>query len=289
MQSFKAFFALVAAWHGLCAGRDGADPVRRARRRRRAESQAAMAGAVARSGHRGARGAVSPARRRAVSAGADRACLDPERAASRANAAAGIPRAGGVAGGARLCRAGAGTPGPWRHRRPISRGPGRLRRRQLFPRRAMRPRTRSRRRSTFCAGNPSSGRTARSSSGIPPAAWGALALAGEDPNGVAAIIAFAPGRGGHANDLPNQVCAPHTLIASAAEFGEDARVPVIWLVAANDSYFSPDLSRQLADAFRARRRQGGFPRAAGLRQRGPLAGRDRRRRDRSSAPRWRAR
>jgi len=27
-------------------------------------------------------------------------------------------------------------------------------------------------------------------------------------------------------------------------------VPVIWLVAANDSYFSPDLSRQLANAFR---------------------------------------
>src|SRR5450631_3197333 len=81
-------------------------------------------------------------------------------------------------------------------------------------------------------------------------AWGALALAGENPKGVSAIIAFAPGRGGHANDLPNQVCAPHTLIQSAAEFGEDAQVPVIWLVAANDSYFSPDLSRQLADAFR---------------------------------------
>ena len=32
--------------------------------------------------------------------------------------------------------------------------------------------------------------------------WGALALAGEDPKDVAAIIAFAPGRGGHANDLP---------------------------------------------------------------------------------------
>ena len=28
-------------------------------------------------------------------------------------------------------------------------------------------------------------------------------------------------------------------------------MPVTWLVAANDSYFSPDLSRQLADAFRA--------------------------------------
>ena len=82
-------------------------------------------------------------------------------------------------------------------------------------------------------------------------AWGALALAGENPTDVAAIIAFAPGRGGHANDLPNQVCAPHTLIAAAGEFGKAARVPVTWLVAANDSYFSPALSRQLADAFRS--------------------------------------
>jgi dienelactone hydrolase len=81
-------------------------------------------------------------------------------------------------------------------------------------------------------------------------AWGALALAGENPKGVSAIIAFAPGRGGHANDVPNQVCAPHRLVQSAAEFGEDTRVPVIWLVAANDSYFAPDLSRQMADAFR---------------------------------------
>jgi dienelactone hydrolase len=81
-------------------------------------------------------------------------------------------------------------------------------------------------------------------------AWGALALAGGNPKGVAMIIAFSPGRGGHANDFPNHVCAPHTLMLSAAEFGEDARVPVTWLVAANDSYFSPEFSRQLADAFR---------------------------------------
>jgi dienelactone hydrolase len=80
--------------------------------------------------------------------------------------------------------------------------------------------------------------------------WGALALAGEDPKEIAAIIAFAPGRGGHANDFPNRVCAPHSLIAAAGEFGKGARVPVSWLVAANDTYFSPVLSRQLADAFR---------------------------------------
>jgi dienelactone hydrolase len=81
--------------------------------------------------------------------------------------------------------------------------------------------------------------------------WGALALAGEGPPGIAMIIAFAPGRGGHANDFPNQVCAPHTLMQAVAEFGEGARVPVVWLVAANDSYFWPELSQQMADAFRS--------------------------------------
>ncbi|GLR91468.1 alpha/beta hydrolase family protein [Bradyrhizobium iriomotense] len=80
--------------------------------------------------------------------------------------------------------------------------------------------------------------------------WGALALANADPKTVAAIIAFAAGRGGHANDFPNQICAPHTLIAAAGEFGKAARVPVTWLVAANDTYFAPAFSRQLADAFR---------------------------------------
>jgi dienelactone hydrolase len=82
-------------------------------------------------------------------------------------------------------------------------------------------------------------------------AWGALALAGQNPQGLSAIVAFAPGRGGHANDLPNRVCAPHTLISAAAQSGKSARVPVTWLVAANDTYFAPALSRQMADAFRA--------------------------------------
>jgi dienelactone hydrolase len=80
--------------------------------------------------------------------------------------------------------------------------------------------------------------------------WGALALSRSDPREIAAIVAFAPGRGGHANDRENEVCAPHTLLAAAAAFGKGARVPVTWLVAANDTYFPPELSRRLADAFR---------------------------------------
>ncbi|MGY4283152.1 dienelactone hydrolase [Bradyrhizobium sp. LM2.7] len=80
--------------------------------------------------------------------------------------------------------------------------------------------------------------------------WGALAIANGDPKIVSAIIAFAPGRGGHANDESNRICAPHTLLAAAAEFGKAARIPVTWLVTANDSYFAPAFSRTLADAFR---------------------------------------
>jgi dienelactone hydrolase len=80
--------------------------------------------------------------------------------------------------------------------------------------------------------------------------WGALALANADPKAISAIIAFAPGRGGHANDEPNRICAPHTLLAAAAEFGKAARIPVTWLVAANDSYFAPAFSLALVDAFR---------------------------------------
>lgn len=78
--------------------------------------------------------------------------------------------------------------------------------------------------------------------------WGALSMA--DHKDVAAVIVFAPGRGGHANNRPGEICAPDKLLAAAATFGEDARAPVTWLVAQNDTFFPPDFSRRVADAFR---------------------------------------
>ncbi|MDA9399970.1 alpha/beta hydrolase family protein [Bradyrhizobium sp. CCBAU 45389] len=81
--------------------------------------------------------------------------------------------------------------------------------------------------------------------------WGALALANADPKAISAITVFAPGRGGHANDEPNRICASHALLAAAAEFGKTARIPVTWFVASNDSYFAPAFSKSLADAFRS--------------------------------------
>lgn len=79
--------------------------------------------------------------------------------------------------------------------------------------------------------------------------WGALALTDRSPRDVSAIVVFAPGRGGRKDDRAGSICAPERLIAAVKEFGEDARVPVTWLVAENDSYFPPEFSKQMADAF----------------------------------------
>jgi len=40
------------------------------------------------------------------------------------------------------------------------------------------------------------------------------------------------------------------VMGGGGEFGKAGRLKVTWLVAANDSYFSPAFSRQLVDAFR---------------------------------------
>lgn len=80
--------------------------------------------------------------------------------------------------------------------------------------------------------------------------WGALFLTEHDPKSISAIIAFAPGRGGRANDHAGNICAQDKLVEAAKTLGESARVPVTWLVAENDSYFPPAFSKRMADAFR---------------------------------------
>lgn len=80
--------------------------------------------------------------------------------------------------------------------------------------------------------------------------WGVLALASQNPAGVRAVINFAGGRGGRSYDRADSNCVPARLIAAAHDFGSTARVPTLWLYGENDSYFSPALSRRLAEAFR---------------------------------------
>jgi dienelactone hydrolase len=82
-------------------------------------------------------------------------------------------------------------------------------------------------------------------------AWGALALASQHYQPVKAVVAFAPGRGGRIDGEAGHNCAPDRLIAAARQFGErTTQIPSLWIYAENDSYFRPDLSKRLADAYR---------------------------------------
>jgi pimeloyl-ACP methyl ester carboxylesterase len=87
--------------------------------------------------------------------------------------------------------------------------------------------------------------------------WGGIALASRNPAAVRAVIAFAGGRGGHADDVPNNNCASERLVDAAGVFGQTARIPTLWLYAENDSYFAPALSRRMYAAFGGARDMGG--------------------------------
>ena len=80
--------------------------------------------------------------------------------------------------------------------------------------------------------------------------WGALALASQNYPPVRAVVAFAPGGGGRIDGEANRNCAPDRLVAAGRQFGDKTRIPTLWLYAENDSYFGPELSKRLADAYR---------------------------------------
>ena len=79
--------------------------------------------------------------------------------------------------------------------------------------------------------------------------WGAIALASLNPSSVQAIVTFAAGRGGRVDGKPNNNCAPDKLVAATGEFGRTARVPMLWIYTENDSYFGPELTKGMHDAF----------------------------------------
>ena len=81
--------------------------------------------------------------------------------------------------------------------------------------------------------------------------WAALAYASHYPDGLVAVLNFAGGRGGHRNNVPNNNCSPDRLVAAAGTFGRTARVPTLWVYAANDSFFAPELARRMHAAFTA--------------------------------------
>jgi dienelactone hydrolase len=81
--------------------------------------------------------------------------------------------------------------------------------------------------------------------------WATLAFSSQNPPGVAGMIDFAGGRGGHqrlpAGGIGN--CTPDALVTAAGRYGATARVPTLWIYTANDSFFEPRLVRRMFDAY----------------------------------------
>ena len=77
--------------------------------------------------------------------------------------------------------------------------------------------------------------------------WGTLALSSLNPPGVSAMIDFAGGRGGHQPVVGN--CSPGDLVKAAGRYGATARVPLLWITTANDSFFEPGLVARMVTAY----------------------------------------
>lgn len=94
--------------------------------------------------------------------------------------------------------------------------------------------------------------------------WGTIAYASQAHPNVSAMVVMAGGRGGHQDGVPNRNCHPDRLAEAAGRYGATARTPMLWVYAANDSFFAPEIAAALHRSFTG---AGG---AAQLEQPGPF-------------------
>ena len=66
---------------------------------------------------------------------------------------------------------------------------------------------------------------------------------------VVAMVSMAGGHGSHDHNIPNLICQPTELERAAGIFGATASTPMLWVYAANDSFFAPDVAVAMHDAF----------------------------------------
>ncbi len=84
--------------------------------------------------------------------------------------------------------------------------------------------------------------------GISAGGFASIALSADPPPGLAAVINFAGGRGSRAD---NDVCDEETLVRAFGIMGKTSRIPMLWVYAANDKFFGPELARRMHAAFTA--------------------------------------
>lgn len=99
--------------------------------------------------------------------------------------------------------------------------------------------------------------------------FASIYTASKQPDGLRAVLAFAPGRGGDPVQRPTEPCGSQPLAAVFEQVAGRIRVPVLWFYARNDQYIGERVQRLWFEHFR---RGGGrgelvvvppFPRALG--------------------------
>lgn len=79
--------------------------------------------------------------------------------------------------------------------------------------------------------------------------WGTIAYDSLPHPKVAAFVVMAGGRGGRRGNIPNNNCRPERLADAASRYGATASTPMLWVYAANDSFFAPPIARAMHKAF----------------------------------------
>ncbi|POZ61307.1 alpha/beta hydrolase family protein [Chromobacterium alticapitis] len=86
--------------------------------------------------------------------------------------------------------------------------------------------------------------------GVSVGGMGVVAAAAHNPPGVVTAINFSGGHGGNPQSRGGAPCDPEQLRRAYAEFGQHARMPMLWLYARNDNFFGPAYSQAWAKAYR---------------------------------------
>ena len=82
--------------------------------------------------------------------------------------------------------------------------------------------------------------------GVSAGGFATIGLTADATLGLAAAIAFAPGRGSRNAD---EVCGEKQLVGAFASYGKTSRTPVLWVSAPNDHFFGPRLVSTMTAAF----------------------------------------
>ncbi|PYN88051.1 MAG: hypothetical protein DMD87_11945 [Candidatus Rokuibacteriota bacterium] len=88
--------------------------------------------------------------------------------------------------------------------------------------------------------------------------FASIYTASKRPDGLVAVLAFAPGRGGRPDTHPGLPCAPDPVARLFASIAPDVAVPVLWFYAENDAFIGPAAAKLWFESFRAAGGRGDF-------------------------------